>query len=92
MNIYKYIFIQDPKTFSKPFLYTEDTLNGIKKMTEKEEVLLCTKTPSKEVINLFTIIYIILEKNYLHIPTANLIINLSQSIMPEFNINSISKL
>ena len=61
-------------------------------MTEKEEIDLCTKIPSKEVINLFTIIYIILEENYLHIPTANLIINLSQTIMPKLNVNSISKL
>ena len=42
-------------------------------------------------INLFTIIYIILDESYLQIPTANLIINLSQTILPKLNAHSISK-
>ena len=85
-----YIF-QDLNIFSKPFRYSNETYNGIKKITEKEEIDLCCKVPSKEIINLFTIIYIILEESYLQIPTANLIINLSQIIMPKLNVYSISK-
>jgi len=46
---------------------------------------------SKEIINLFTIIYIILDESYLQIPTANLIINLSQTIMPKLDVYSLSK-
>ena len=81
----------DLNTFSKPFRYTDQTFIGIKKITEQEEIDLCCKVPSKEIINLFTIIYIILEESYLQIPTANLIINLSQIIMPKLNVHSISK-
>ena len=77
--------------FSKPFRYTNETFLGIKKITEQEEIDLCGKIPSKKIINLFTIIYIILEESYLQIPTANLIINLSQVIMPKLNVHSISK-
>ena len=73
-------------------MYTQETFKGIKKITEKEEIDLCCKIPSKEIINIFTIIYIILDENYLQIPTANLIINLSQIIMPKLNVGSISKL
>ena len=73
-------------------MYTQQTFKNIKKITEKEEIDLCCKIPSREIINLFTIIYIILEESYLQIPTANLIINLSQIIMPKLNIHSISKL
>jgi hypothetical protein len=43
------------------------------------------------VINLFTIIYIILNENYLEIPTQSLILNLSQVILKKYNVNSISK-
>jgi hypothetical protein len=60
-------------------------------MTEKEEIDLCCKMQSKEIINLFTIIYIILDESYLQIPTANLIINLSQTILPKLNMYSLSK-
>ena len=42
-------------------------------------------------INLFTIIYIILNENYLEIPTQSLILNLSQVILKKYNVNSISK-
>ena len=84
-------FLQDLNTFSKPFRYTDQTFIGIKKITEQEEIDLCCKVPSKEIINLFTIIYIILEESYLQIPTANLIINLAQIIMPKLKIYSISK-
>jgi hypothetical protein len=63
----------------------------IKQITEKEEIDLCCKMPSKELISLFTIIYIILDESYLQVPTANLIINLSQIIMPKLNVHSISK-
>ncbi len=73
-------------------MYTQQTFKNIKKITEKEEIDLCCKIPSREIINLFTIIYIILEESYLQIPTANLIINLSQIIMPKLNVHSISKL
>ena len=83
--------LQDLNTFSKPFRYTDQTFIGIKKITEQEEIDLCCKVPSKEIINLFTIIYIILEESYLQIPTANLIINLAQIIMPKLKIYSISK-
>ena len=84
-------FLQDLNTFSKPFRYTDQTFIGIKKITEQEEIDLCCKVPSKEIINLFTIIYIILEESYLQIPTANLIINLAQIIMPKLKVHSISK-
>jgi hypothetical protein len=43
------------------------------------------------VINLFTIIYIILNENYLEIPTQSLILNLSQVILKKYKVNSISK-
>ena len=72
-------------------MYTQETFKGIKKITEKEEIDLCSKVPSKEIINLFTIIYIILDESYLQIPTSSLIINLSQIIMPKLNVYSISK-
>ena len=72
-------------------MYTNKTFEGIQNITEKEEIDLCCKMQSKEIINLFTIIYIILDESYLQIPTANLIINLSQIIMPKLNIYSISK-
>jgi len=75
-----FILQHDLNIFSKPFRYTNETFNGIKKITEQEEIDLCCKIPSKEIINLFTIIYIILEESYLEIPTANLIINLFQII------------
>lgn len=42
-------------------------------------------------INLFTIIYIILNENYLEIPTQSLILNLSQVILKKYKVNSISK-
>ena len=77
--------------FSKPFMYSKETFNNIKRITEQEEIDLFSKIPSKELINLFTIIYIILEESYLHIPTSNIIINLSQTIMPKINVQSISK-
>ena len=72
-------------------MYTNKTFEGIQNITEKEEIDLCCKMPNKKMINLFTIIYIILDESFLQIPTSNLIINLSQIIMPKLNIYSISK-
>ena len=60
-------------------------------MTQNDEVQLSCKNQPKEVINLFTIIYIILNENYLEIPTQSLILNLSQVILKKYNVNSISK-
>ena len=73
-------------------MYSNKTFEGIKRITEKEEIDLCCKIPNKAMINLFTIIYIILNESFFKIPTANLVINLSQIIMPKLNIYSISKL
>ena len=59
-------------------------------MKKEDEYVLSHKVQPKEVLNLFTIIYIILNENYFKIPTQNLILNLVNILLKKYQVDSIS--
>ena len=89
LNIYisKYNINQ----FEEPLKFNEKSIEKLNLISQNDEINLCSKSQPFIIINLFTILYIILDENYLEIPTKTLIINLYQTIFPKFKIKSISK-
>jgi hypothetical protein len=61
-------------------------------INKDDETYLTTKSQSKNILNLITIIYIILNENYMKIPTQNLIIHMANTLFKKYNVDSIKML
>ena len=77
--------------FNKPLIFSSTTQSSLNLIKKEDEYVLSHKIQPKEVLNLFTIIYIILDENYFKIPTQNLILNLVNVLLKKYNVDSISK-
>ena len=86
-----FISKHDISQFNKPLIFSSTTQSSLNLIKKEDEYVLSHKIQPKEVLNLFTIIYIILDENYFKIPTQNLILNLVNVLLKKYNVDSISK-
>ena len=87
-----YINDHDISIFNKPFRYSSPTQSNLYLINKDDETYLTTKSQSKNILNLITIIYIILNENYMKIPTQNLIIHMVNTLFKKYNVDSIKML
>ena len=90
-KISDFISKHDISQFNKPLIFSSTTQSSLNLIKKEDEYVLSHKIQPKEVLNLFTIIYIILDENYFKIPTQNLILNLVNVLLKKYNVDSISK-
>lgn len=91
-KINNFISAHDPSIFNKDFQFSSSAISGMNLIKKEDEIALCKKTQPKEIINLFTIIYIILNENYFKIPTQSIILNLEKTILKKYEVASIKDL
>jgi hypothetical protein len=82
----------DISIFNRPFRYSSPTQSNLYLINKDDETYLTTKSQSKNILNLITIIYIILNENYMKIPTQNLIIHMVNTLFKKYNVDSIKML
>lgn len=90
-KITDFISKHDITQFNKLLIFSSTTQSSLNLIKKEDEYVLSHKIQPKEVLNLFTIIYIILDENYFKIPTQNLILNLVNVLLKKYNVDSISK-
>ncbi len=88
------IQLDDPNTsalISKMFTPSKIASNGLNFFTKEDENNLCKKEQTEEILDVFRIIYIILNENYSDIPNNKLIENLFNNVMPKLKVENLSK-
>jgi hypothetical protein len=86
--------LDDPLTasqISKMFTPSKIASNGLNFFTKEDENNLCKKEQTEEILDVFRIIYIILNENYSDLPNNKLIENLFNSVMPKLKVENLSK-
>lgn len=76
--------------FLKPFAPTKTAQNGLNFVTKEEEGNLCKKE-QPEIINVFKLIYILLNESYEELEPQKIIENLIQNLFVKYNVENISK-
>jgi hypothetical protein len=76
---------------NKMFTPSKTAQNGLTFVNKAEEEILCKKEQPEEILNVFRIIYIILNINIDEIPNNKLIDNLINSVLPSIKVDSLSK-
>lgn len=72
------------------FLPSKTAQNGLNFVTKDEETNLAVKEQPEEILNLFKLIYIILNEDYSSLESNTLIQNLVQNIYPKLNVENLS--
>jgi hypothetical protein len=76
---------------AKVFTPSKTANSGLAFVTKDEENNLCKKDQPEEILNVFRIIYLVINEDLDSIPPNKLIDNLINSIMPRVGVDSLSK-
>lgn len=76
---------------NKPFTPSKTAQNGLTFVTKDEENNLCKKEQPEEILNVFRIIYVLVNHKYDDIPPQKLIDNMINVILPNLKIENLSK-
>ncbi len=66
--------------------------NGLTFVTKDEEANLCKKEQPEEILNVFRIIYTIINEKYDHLEPGRLIDNMVNTILPKIQVENLSKI
>lgn len=92
INCSEFLSKYDLNHINKPFIPTKTAQNGLKFITKEEENYLLKKEQPKEIINIFTLIFILLNEEYEYIPPEQLISHLINEVYTKYNVDSIRSL
>jgi len=76
---------------NKVFAPSKTAQNGLNFVTKDEEINLSKKDQPEEILNIFRLIYILVNHEYSALPTNKLIENLLTNILPKNNIDCLKK-
>lgn len=86
-------YFDDPTVsylLTKVFTPSKTALNGLTFVTKDEENNLCKKDQPEEILNVFRIIYTIINENYTHLEPNKIIDNLIHTILPKIQVENLS--
>lgn len=92
INCSEFLSKYDLNHINKPFIPTKTAQNGLKFITKEEENYLLKKEQPKEIINIFILIFILLNEEYENIPPEQIISYLINEIYKKYNVDSIRAL
>jgi hypothetical protein len=67
-------------------------MNGLNFVNKEEEGNLCTKQQPEEILNVFRIVYLLINEDINSVPQNKLIDNLINQIMPKLGVDNLSKI
>ena len=76
---------------NKQFTPSKTAQNGLNFVTKDEEHNLCKKEQPEEILNVFRLIYILINEPYTQIPPQKLIENLTSGIFEKLGAENLSK-
>ncbi len=76
---------------NKQFTPSKTAQNGLTFVTKDEENNLCKKEQPEEILNVFKIIYTLINEKYDEIPPQKLIENMIINILPKIKVDNLSK-
>lgn len=77
---------------SKPFTPSKTAQNGLNFITRDEESNLSKKEQPNEIINIFRLIYMIVDEEYEYLPQNQIIYNFIQVLLPKLKGENLSKI
>lgn len=77
---------------SKPFTPSKTAQNGLNFITRDEESNLSKKEQPNEIINIFRLIYMIVDEEYEYLPQNQIISNFIQVLLPKLKGENLSKI
>lgn len=60
-------------------------------ITKEDELALCKRPQAREILNIFTALYVILNENPYAVPTRDLVVNMIKVLLNKYEVDSISK-
>ena len=87
-------YFDDPTVsylISKMFNPSKTAQNGLTFVTKEEEAILCRKDQPEEILNVFRIIYIIINEDFEPVAPNKLIDNLINVVLPKIKVENLSK-
>ena len=88
-------YLDDPTVsylLTKVFLPSKTAQNGLTFVTKDEEANLCKKEQPEEILNVFRIIYTLINEKYDHLEPGRLIDNMVNTILPKIQVENLSKI
>jgi hypothetical protein len=88
-------YFSDPNTFlqiSKKFSPSKTAVNGLNFVNKDEETNLCNNEQPDEILNVFRIVYYLINEDFSDVPQNELIENLIYNIMPKLGVDNLSKI
>ena len=77
---------------SKKFSPSKTAVNGLNFVNKDEETNLCNNEQPDEILNVFRIVYYLINEDFSDVPQNELIENLIYNIMPKLGVDNLSKI